>query len=96
MLLLKKTKPRKGQQEARIKNNAPSPPQSSRCPRRSNSPLNELFRNDLLKRKAMPKVNQKSQKQLGATKKTYKEQVEVPTGQVRDLRGDPLQKQFEQ
>ena len=70
MLLAKKVKPRKTN-KSKTKRQRTFTSSEFSLPEDRQLSLSELFRNDLLKRKAMPKPN-KSQKQLGATKKRTK------------------------
>jgi hypothetical protein len=71
MLLLKKPKSRKNNKSKTKRQRTFTSSEFSLPEDRHQLSLNELFRNDLLKRKTQPKPN-KSQKQLGATKKRAK------------------------
>lgn len=70
MLLSKKVKPRKTNKSKNKRQRTFTSSEFSLQEDRISS-LSELFKNDLLKRKAIPKPT-KSQKQLGATKKRTK------------------------
>ena len=71
MLLVKKTKPRKQNKSKGKRQRTFTSSEFSLPEDRHHQSLSELFRNDLLKRKTQPKPN-KSQKQLGTTKKRTK------------------------
>lgn len=71
MLLTKKVKTRKNNKSKSKRQRTFTSSEFSLPEDRNQLSLSELFRNDLLKRKAMPKPN-KSQKQLGTTKKRTK------------------------
>lgn len=71
MLLTKKVKTRKNNKSKSKRQRTFTSSEFSLPEDRNQLSLSELFRNDLLKRKAMPKPN-KSQKQPGTTKKRTK------------------------